>query len=133
MKHVALLATVVVGLAVGIAACSDTATQPAAAIGSREAERAALLWPAPPTEEQVKWACRAFAERIGWRYRLTQEERDLIAATCGRTAARLIPLFPLDLGEICQAIMEDEAFTSLPQRIQDAIRKFCARALTGTH
>jgi hypothetical protein len=132
MKHVALLATVVVGLAVGIAACSDTSTQPAAALENQEAESAALLWPTLPTEEQVTLACRFFAERIGWRYRLTQEERDMIAAACERIAARLIPLVPLDLREVCDAIMQDEAFTSLPQRIQDSVRAFCSRVRPGT-
>jgi Tol biopolymer transport system component len=125
VRRLAPLATTIVGLAVGIAACRDTVTPAAIAPGTPEVGSAALLSSSPPSAEQPKATCRLFAAAVGWRYAITQEERDRIAAACERLAERLIPLTPLDREEICGAIMGDPGFASLPQRIQNAIRAFC--------
>jgi hypothetical protein len=128
MKRLAILATVVGGLAVGIAAaCSDTVAPPTAA-PTGVASAAYLRSGAG----QVQFSCGFFGSSIGWRYGLTPQERERIAATCRRLAERLIPLIPLDRQEICDAIMEDPAFDYLPQRIRDAIGAFCSQLTTGT-
>jgi hypothetical protein len=112
-----------------LATCSDTATQPAAVPGTVELERAAYL---RSPAGQVQFSCGFFTGGIAWRYGLTRDERDRIAAACARLAERLIPLIPLDREEICGVVMDDPAFDYLPQRIRDAISAFCSQLPAGT-